>query len=508
MESDAEPWWRVRPPAALNGDLAQVLASVDALQRAWADVVRDESSAEFRESRQRNLRRHAIETGIIERLYDVDWGVTEALVAEGLSAEVAAREGGIDEGALETIRSQFEALTFLADAAGNGRDLSAHFIRELHTALCRSQSTFKAVDQFGRVTERPLRHGSWKQSPNQAHMRSGGVLLFAPPDQVDAEIDRLVAFYPQASELHPVVAAAWLHHAFVAIHPFDDGNGRVARALALLVLLRSRYAPLVVDRYSREDYLLALENANDGDLRALTRLFARLEVVALRAEIERPLAVAAAPAVGAGAVDVARAYVERLRAMRDEDATQRASRALGLADEIHRHVETALESVGRDLATQFRAVDPDATAVVFTARPPEPAARWWRAQIVRAARHGGFFANISEGTWWTHLRLTALGQNLRFVTVVQKVGHGETGVLALTVFAESLQAASGRQAPGDAPADGAPEAPVAVPLLTPDSTDSVTLVSEETLAPRLAEIDAVIEQTLAAAVARFAEGLG
>jgi hypothetical protein len=48
------------------------------------------------------LRRHAIETGIIERLYDVDWGVTRALIAEGLSAEVAAREGGIDEGVLET----------------------------------------------------------------------------------------------------------------------------------------------------------------------------------------------------------------------------------------------------------------------------------------------------------------------------------------------------------------------------------------------------------------------
>jgi hypothetical protein len=79
-------------------------------------VVSQATEAEFRESRLRNLRRHAIETGILERLYDVEWGVTEALVAEGLSAEVASREGGIDGGALETIRAQFDALTFLAES--------------------------------------------------------------------------------------------------------------------------------------------------------------------------------------------------------------------------------------------------------------------------------------------------------------------------------------------------------------------------------------------------------
>ena len=110
------PWHWVAAPVALNGDLAQVLALVDALQRAWQDVIKQASAEEFREARQRSLRRHAIETGIIERLYEVDWGVTEALVAEGLSSEVAAREGGIDEGALETIRAQFDALTDLSEA--------------------------------------------------------------------------------------------------------------------------------------------------------------------------------------------------------------------------------------------------------------------------------------------------------------------------------------------------------------------------------------------------------
>src|SRR5690606_35871274 len=126
-----------------------------------------------------------------------------------------------------------------------------------------------------------LHHGSWKEHPNSVRRQGRPDLVFCPPEQVQSEIERLITCYRQSSDIHPVIRAAWLHHAFVGIHPFEDGNGRVARALTMLVLLRNRYAPLVVDRYSRADYIEALEQANDGDLRALVRLFARLEVVAL-----------------------------------------------------------------------------------------------------------------------------------------------------------------------------------------------------------------------------------
>jgi hypothetical protein len=118
------------------------------------------SPAEFAAARRRSLRRHAIETGIIERLCDVDWGVTEALVAEGLTAEVAAKEGGLDDDALAVIRSQYDTLEFLADAASNGTDLSMHFVRELHHAICRSQVTYEARDQLGQIRRIPLHHGT------------------------------------------------------------------------------------------------------------------------------------------------------------------------------------------------------------------------------------------------------------------------------------------------------------------------------------------------------------
>jgi hypothetical protein len=96
----SSPGREVTPPAELDGSLDQVLASVDTLRMAWEAFAASVSAEDFAEARQRSLRRHAIETGIIERLYDVEWGVTEALVAEGLTLEVAERQGGIDEDAL------------------------------------------------------------------------------------------------------------------------------------------------------------------------------------------------------------------------------------------------------------------------------------------------------------------------------------------------------------------------------------------------------------------------
>jgi hypothetical protein len=104
------PWREVEPLPAVNGTVEPVLATVDALRTAWEEALGRVSSAEFAEARQRSLRRHAIETGIIERLYDLDWGVTEALVAEGITAEVAEREGGVSEDALLLIRDQLSAL--------------------------------------------------------------------------------------------------------------------------------------------------------------------------------------------------------------------------------------------------------------------------------------------------------------------------------------------------------------------------------------------------------------
>jgi hypothetical protein len=89
-------WQPITPLPKVNGALDPILKTVDSLRSAWEDALQHYSEAELAEARNRRLRRHAVETGIIERLYELDWGTTEALVAEGLTIEVANRAGGIN----------------------------------------------------------------------------------------------------------------------------------------------------------------------------------------------------------------------------------------------------------------------------------------------------------------------------------------------------------------------------------------------------------------------------
>ncbi len=488
-------WAEVEPLGVVNGELNHVLTNVDTLREAWDLSLAQASHGERKEARRRSLTRHAIETGIIERLYDAGLGVTEALVADGLTAEVAAREGGLDDDALKIIRSQYDALEFLASAAKTDTDLSLHFVRQLHQAVCRTQSTYEGRDSFGQIHQVPLHHDTWKTQSNYLGREDGTLLERTPPVHVQSQMKRLVELYKETADKHPVVRAAWLHHRFIRIHPFEDGNGRVARALTLLVLLRARYAPLVVGRAHRASYIKALDQANDGDLRGLVRLFARLEEITLRSELELP---AEPTAEGSGALAVARAHAHRLRAHQQAELTERATKAEVLAGALHKMVVAYVEELGAGIRDQFREADPQAKSPVTQAAPPGEEAKYWKIQIVRTAREAGFFTNLSEGSWWTRLHLTVLGETLRFVVAIQRVGPGETGVLAVTVFAELV---TPRPSEDD-------ERPLPTPLLESTPTDSVTLVFSDDPDARWVEVRELIDNTLAAAVAKFAQQLG
>jgi fido (protein-threonine AMPylation protein) len=167
--------------------------------------------------------------------------------------------------------------------------LSTGYIKELHAALLRNQETVVVFDQFGQAFETPLERGLYKRVPNNPNRANGTSHEYCPPEHVASEMDRLVQLHRQHHELEirPHVEAAWLHHAFTQIHPFQDGNGRVARALASLVFIKRDFFPLVVNRDDREKYITALEVADRGDLSHLVRLFAQIQKRALTKAISK-----------------------------------------------------------------------------------------------------------------------------------------------------------------------------------------------------------------------------
>lgn len=169
----------------------------------------------------------------------VEQGFDEALLAHG-QTDLPARD------LMAMPRSHGDALDGLVALVRGDRPLSTSDIRELHAVLTRAQPSVHAVDGLGRAVKTEVLRGEWKRWPNNPRREDGTAFLYCPPEQLPGPMEELVRQHAERDRRPLEVQAAWLHHRFTQIHPFQDGNGRVARALANLVFLRAGLFPLVV----------------------------------------------------------------------------------------------------------------------------------------------------------------------------------------------------------------------------------------------------------------------
>lgn len=94
---------------------------------------------------------------------------------------------------------------------------------------------------------------------------TGSDVEFPKPDELDSKMRDFVSkLYELKSNLHPIEYAAMVHILFVNIHPFIDGNGRVARLLMNLALLQSGYNIVIIPPIERSNYIRALQLTNDN----------------------------------------------------------------------------------------------------------------------------------------------------------------------------------------------------------------------------------------------------
>ena len=197
-------------------------------------------------------REWSIETGIIEGIYTLDRGTTQTLVERGISSSYIAHDATDKDPELvaRIIRAHGEVLEGLFAFVKQERQLSTSYIKEVHAALLRYQDKVVVFNPLGYKFETDLTKGDYKRYANSPLTRDGEVHEYCPPEHVASEMDRLIELHRRHLTVNvpAAVEAAWLHHRFTQIHPFQDGNGRVARALASLVLIRVGLFPLVVNR--------------------------------------------------------------------------------------------------------------------------------------------------------------------------------------------------------------------------------------------------------------------
>jgi len=272
MEIKDVPLWQ---PIRFSENWEQCSSSkLDAILPSWLRKRErlKENANEYTVFMDRLKRQHAIETGIVEKLYDLSEGVTVTFIKEGfIESYLQHGDTNIPAGQLMAyLQDNLEALDFAFDVVKNNRPLTTSFIKELHQLITRHQNTAEGQDLFGNRLQIPLLKGAFKEMENNPTRADGTRFIYCPPIHVDAEMDRLVAIYAEleTQKIKPVVMAAWLHHAFVAIHPFQDGNGRMARLLASLVLIKHELFPLTVIRDEAMRYFDALELADADEPQA------------------------------------------------------------------------------------------------------------------------------------------------------------------------------------------------------------------------------------------------
>ena len=182
-----------------------------------------------------------------------------------------ARRLGMDVGGLVPADRHVEGVVeMMLDATGNyAQPLTEDRLFAWHASLFPT----------GRSGMSKIRVGAWRDdSTGPMQVVSGAigkekVHYQAPPAaRLPEEMARFINWFEHAKDIDPLLTAGLAHLWFVTIHPFDDGNGRIARALADMALARSEktgqrfYSMSAQIRRERNDYYSTLEQTQKDGL--------------------------------------------------------------------------------------------------------------------------------------------------------------------------------------------------------------------------------------------------
>ncbi len=390
-----------------------------------------------------HLRRQwAIETGILERLYSLSDGATKTLIEQGLDAAFISSDDTdrSPQEVVAVIRDQFNAIEGLYQFISGSRKLSKSYICELHSVLTANQPHYDAIDTLGQRVIRELPRGKWKTLKNNVEGPDGFIFEFCPPEHVEAEMDRLLKMHAAHEQLNvpPEIGAAWLHHRFTLIHPFTDGNGRVARCLATLVLLKANWFPLVVTRAERAKYVNALRAADGGDLAPLIDLFSSLQTLSIR----KAFSLSEDPLHESLTLRTTLAAVKTKLGKQRQDRTKQL---LSACDTLQAQLDIKLKDIAREI---HQAIETEGAGfnAFFNHAPREDARATYNSyQIVQCAKTLGYYANRQVFQAWSSLTITTTTR-VEVLFAFHGMGQYPTGVLVCSAMVYTRPSADSEQA--------------------------------------------------------------
>jgi len=158
---------------------------------------------------------------------------------------------------LEAINHR-DAICFVEELASKSQKITERNVREIHSLI------LKEIDSkySGRYRDIQVRISGSAHTPPEPLLVQESMERFSMERLLDTED-------------HPVIQAAMAHFELVSIHPFVDGNGRTARLLMNLILIKNGYFPTIILKNDRKKYYDALEKGHRGKIDDFVFLVAR-----------------------------------------------------------------------------------------------------------------------------------------------------------------------------------------------------------------------------------------
>lgn len=153
----------------------------------------------------------------------------------------------------------------IEEAKVKDKPLTEAFIRQVHKVLLREDYVVHCQLPSGAISSYTVHVGRYKTRPNSVITRTGERFEYASPEETPALMTDLLSWYNDQAEsgkLSPIELASLFHYRYIRIHPFEDGNGRIARLMVNFILARYGYPMVVVPSKTKDKYLNALNKCD------------------------------------------------------------------------------------------------------------------------------------------------------------------------------------------------------------------------------------------------------
>ncbi|SNZ01229.1 Fic family protein [Flagellimonas pacifica] len=197
-----------------------------------------------------------------------DIGVTKPFILKGVSHSESKLKSN------SKLYSYNESAQNLVNSFFVKKKLTIELIQEIHSNILQDGGQFR------------------KQEVIVSDQTSVIETKFVDSLQIEERLLKLIDWFNKElneATIHPVVLGTMLHYEFVRIHPFMDGNGRLARILTSLVLVSNGYLPPTSKFNNRQYYISALRSSDGGNIEPLIEFVAKRVIISYQRITEQNL---------------------------------------------------------------------------------------------------------------------------------------------------------------------------------------------------------------------------